>query len=318
MRCLLSVVCYLWSVVCIHHFPDKAFGKLNKSVDLNKNFYIRLLPNALLMSKLLLLFLTVLAFCVADAQINCDGNINESYWSLPLATSSGGPLPCSGSNLRLNALYAAANDTNIQIGVAGIVQNGHHILLFIDSKTGGMNDASFNRANAPDGLLQLPAGTVFDAGFSADYCLTISNNATTGTTSFHLFPLNGLVNASFLIGDITTGGAAAAMGCNIGAAPAATDFTKGYELSFPRTLLQYNPGTQANVRFMAMIISDDGALTNQFLSHADVSATACFGKGLNGNGVQFQNEAAINPVEFNPSGRCRLILSMQKLFRLGS
>lgn len=274
-------------------------------------------PKLMLMSKLLLLILTVFTSTLATAQINCDGNINESYWGVPLATSTGGPQPCAGTNLRLNGLYAAANDSNIQIGIAGIVQSGHQVLLFIDSKTGGFNNAAFNRVNATASLLHMPVGTTFDTGFHADYCLVISNNTTTTTAIFHLFTLSALAGVNYAVGTITTGNTTTAAGCSIGIAPSAADFTQGYELSLPRTLLEYNPAVQANVRFLAMIIADDGTMANQFLTHADVSSINCFGKGVSGNGVQFQNETAINPVEFNPSRSLPIDFLSAKAFQVG-
>lgn len=269
------------------------------------------------MSKLLLLFFTLFIFKLATAQIICDGSITESYWGTPLSTSAGGPIPCAGNNLRLNGFYAAANDSNILIGIAGIVQTGHHILLFIDSKSGGRNNALYDRTNAPAGLVNLPSGTVFDSGFNADYCLVISNNVTTTAVSFHLFSLNEVVGSDFLIGTVAMGNTTVAAGCSIGMAPAATDFTRGYEISLPRILVQYNPTLQPNVKFMGMLITDDGALTNQFFSHADATAINCFGKGANGNGVQFQNEAAINPVEFNPSRSLPIDFLNAKAFQVG-
>jgi hypothetical protein len=83
-------------------------------------------------------------------------------------------------------------------------------------------------------------------------------------------------------------------------------------------MLEYNPLVQANVKFLVMLIADDGTLTNQFLTHADATATNCFGKGMNGVGVQFQNELAINPVEFNPSRSLPIDFLNAKAFQVGS
>jgi hypothetical protein len=71
------------------------------------------------------------------------------------------------------------------------------------------------------------------------------------------------------------------------------------------------------VKFMVMIVGDDGSLSNQFLTHADALATACFGKGTNGTGVQFQNDAAINPVGFNPSQSLPIDFLNVKAFQVG-
>ena len=251
---------------------------------------------------LLTLFYTVCCFFVR-AQITCDGSLIDSYWGMPLATSAGGPTPCSSSNnARLNSLFATANDTSIFIGVGGIIQSGHQLVLFIDSKTGGWNNASFNRTAAPTCLQNFPAGTTFDAG---------------SATASRLFALDAAAGTLTSIADISATTSIIATGCKIGISPSATDFTKGYELSLPRAMLGYTPATQSAVRFMSMVLGDDGNLTNQFLTHADPTVSACFGKGTNGNGVQFQNEVLINPVEFNPSRSLPINFLNVRSFQIG-
>jgi hypothetical protein len=267
------------------------------------------------MGKYLLLYVTVfIAFC-SKAQVSYDGSLVEGYWGMPLATSAGGPATCN-SGLRLNSLFATANDSSICLGIGGTLQSGHQLLVFIDSKTGGETGGTFGRAGAPAGLLNLPPGTRFDAGFTADYCLIISNNATTTNATVQLFSINS-IGAVATLASVSAAGTTLAPGCRFGLSPAAADFTKGYELSLPRTLLGYNPPLQAGVKFMAMIVGDDGSLSNQFLTHADALATACFGKGTNGTGIQFQNDAAINPVGFNPSQSLPIDFLNVKAFQVG-
>ena len=267
---------------------------------------------------LLTLFYTICCFFV-QAQITCDGNLVDSYWGMPLATSAGGPAPCSSSNnTRLNSLFATANDTSIFIGIGGIAQSGHQLVLFIDSKSGGWNNASFNRTTAPTCLQGLPAGTTFDAGFTADYCLLISTtNSISSTTLFRLFALDAAAGTLTDVADVSATTSTIATGCRVGISPSATDFTKGYELSLPRAMLGYTPTTQSAVRFMAMVLGDDGNLSNQFLTHADATAATCFGKGTNSTGVQFQNEVFINPVEFNPSRSLPINFLNVRSFQIG-
>ena len=270
------------------------------------------------MIKPLLTLLCIICCLCSYAQITCDGNIIDSYWGAPLATSAGGPTPCGSGNARLNSLYATANDSSIFIGVGGVVQSGHQIVLFIDSKTGGWNNASFNRTAAPVYLQDLPTGTTFDANFTADYCLLISNTGTSpSSAAIRLFTLQATNSSLTTIADINATGSIITPGCSVGIAPSATDFSKGYEVSLPRSLLGYLPSAQSAVRFVAMLMEDDGNLTNQFLTHADPTATGCFGKGLNNTGIQFQNEPAINPVEFNPSRSLPINFINVKSFQVG-
>lgn len=271
------------------------------------------------MTKCLLTLFLTLCCLISKAQITCDGNLVDSYWGMPLATSAGGPTPCSGSNnSRLNSLFATANDTSIFIGVGGTIQVGHQVLLFIDSKNGGWNNAAFSRTSAPACLQNLPTGTTFDAGFTADYCLLISNSsANNSTASFQLFALGATSSSLTNLADITATASTIATGCFAGISPSATDFTKGYELSLPRVMLGYTPTVQSAVRFMAMLVGDDGNLTNQFLTHADATAVSCYGKGANNGGVQFQNEGLINPVEFNPSRSLPINFLNVRSFQIG-
>lgn len=270
------------------------------------------------MGKLLLLLAIFSMAMYSQAQITCDGNIIEAYWGMPLATSTGGPLPCIGSNARLNSLYAAANDSSILIGVGGNIQNGHPLVLFIDSKVGGVQTGNFNRNNAPACLQNLPAGTAFDADFTADYSIIISNNATTSTVDMQLFALAANITIPSTIASIAPSGTVLGAGCSAGMVPSADDFTKGYELKLPRTWLGYNPQTQAVVKYFAVIMNEDGSMMNQFLTPAASTAIGCFGKGVSGAGIQFQQDANINPVAFNPSRSLPIDFIDVKAFQTGA
>ncbi len=84
---------------------------------------------------------------VAKAAIIIDGNLNEPDWNL-VANKDGGPMSADPMS-EINALYAKIDGTYLYLGVAGNVQSGHQLLVFIDSRSGGFNSANFGRSGAP-------------------------------------------------------------------------------------------------------------------------------------------------------------------------
>ena len=245
---------------------------------------------------LLIFFLTL---SIAGAQITYNGNMTEGYWGIPLGTSAGGASSCTGPGNSINSLYAAANDNELQFGIGADVQDGHRILLFIDSKPGGYATGNFGRSNAPTALNNFNSGTRFDAGFLPDYCLVIGTRATHDQFSFDLYTLGG--SAALGGGSNLSLGTATIANPNIGIRyklscnPSITDFTKGFEIGLPKSILGYDPTNQQMVKLMMMSITDGGALNNQFISKA-VAGEGCYGNGA----VNFA-VAAPNPVEYNPS-----------------
>lgn len=222
---------------------------------------------------------------LANGQITFDGNITESAWGTPVATQSGGPAPGFGAGHEINALYITNDNTNLNIALAGNVQNNNRIMLFIDSTSGGYNTANFGRNGAPGGASTFNSGNVFDSGFSPDYVLTIGTNSAHDTFFFDLYTLSGSVNNASDGGPDTFLNAA---GLSLGASPANGDNTRGFELQIPFTYIKYVLGT--NISFFAAYQSDGGFLSNQFLTHAD-SNQGNFGSGA----VNFNNEPP-NPI----------------------
>ncbi len=276
----------------IHSLSENYFN-----FKINCNFHF---PKPLLMVKRLhYLFILSLIGSFAGAQITFNGNITEGYWGVPLGTSTGGAASCFSMGNSINSLYAAANDNDLQIGLSGDVQDGHHIILFIDSKPGGYSNGDFGRSNAPSGLNNFNSGTRFDAGFLPDYCLVISTRAGHDQFYYNLFLLNG--SAAFGGGlNIALGMATVAnpnttsqykLSCN----PSSSDFTKGFEIGLPKTALGYEPINQQLVKLMAMTITDAGSIGNQFVTKATI------GEGCYGSGAINFAAASPNPVQYNPS-----------------
>lgn len=213
-----------------------------------------------------------------------DGNIVESDWGTALATSTGGPTPSFGASHAINALYCYGDATYLYFAIAGNVQSGNRILLFIDSRSGGYNDGSFNRTNAPQGIDDFNSGTTFDAGFNADYCAVIGTNGS-GTYFLDLFTLGTTGSNTFI------GSAGSEFGINVDN----TDQTKGFEFRIPKTSLGYTANQE--LQLFAAYISDGGFLSNQFLTRAGNT------DGSYGSGAVTFGSAAPNPVTVTYSSR---------------
>jgi Secretion system C-terminal sorting domain len=229
-----------------------------------------------------------------------DGNIDENFWGLPVATALGGAAPSFGIGHELNALYVRADANNFYFAIAGAVQNHNRIMLFIDSKTGGYNNGDFGRAGLLNNAIKnFNSGTVFDKGFEADYCLGIGTDATNSNYYFDLYTLSGSAN------NVATGGplnyvgtpTSPVAGYSIGANPVNGMQTKGFEIAIPKSAISYTGG---DIQVMAMYSGDNGFLSNQFLTQANLGA------GSYGNISIFFDGAAPNPISIpaNISNAC--------------
>lgn len=204
-----------------------------------------------------------------------DGNIVESPWGTALATSAGGPTPGFGAGHEINAVYVQGDANNINVALAGNVQDMNKILLFIDSKSGGYTDGNFGRDNSPAGLVNFNSGTTFDAGFEPDYCLVIGTNGAMNNYFFDLYTLSGTAGSgggpNTYLGDKTTSFAGAVTGAD----PLNSSNTRGFEVAIPKLLLGYLSGI---VKVMAMYTGNSGFLSNQFLTPAG-SGDGNYGSG---------------------------------------
>ncbi|UMY66633.1 MULTISPECIES: hypothetical protein [unclassified Flavobacterium] len=213
-----------------------------------------------------------------------DGNIVESDWGTALATSTGGPTPSFGASHAINALYCYGDATYLYFAIAGNVQSGNRIMLFIDSKSGGYNNGSFNRTNAPQGIDDFNSSTTFDSGFNADYCAVIGTNGS-GTYFLDLFTLAASGSNTFI------GSAGTEFGINV----SNTDQTKGFEFRIPKTSLGYTANQE--LQLFAAYTSDAGFLSNQFLTKAGST------DGSYGNGAVTFGSAAPDPVTVTYSSK---------------
>jgi hypothetical protein len=220
-----------------------------------------------------------------SSQITFDGTINESQWGAAASTSTGGPTPGFGAGHEINALYVNGDANNIYFGVAGNVQNNNRIVLFLDTKTGGYNNGNYGRTGAPQGVLNFNSNITFDAGFEADYALVIGTNAAMNNYFIDLFTLAGTAagggGSNTFLGSPN--------GTTIGAAPANSSQTAGFEITVSKTALGYLSSFGA-IKVFTMYMSDGGFLSNQFLTPAGSS------DGNYGSGAVVFGSAAPNPV----------------------
>lgn len=235
-----------------------------------------------------------------------NGNINEPEWGTALATSLSGPtLSGFGIDNNIDALYMKNMGGRLYCALAGDEHDGfdqannNWILLFIDSKAGGFNSlASWtNRSNVPsstNGLLNLALSQniIFDAGFNADFILTM--NQANGEAYFDLYDLTADVN-NYLGSNVSNPTQFGFIG-NAGTG----DFTKGFEFNIPLSMLG---SPVSSMKCFAMMVNDPNAgvqtfLSNQFLTPAG-SSQGNFGNGA----IDFNNEPP-SPVTYMLSADC--------------
>jgi Secretion system C-terminal sorting domain/Ig-like domain CHU_C associated/PKD-like domain len=218
----------------------------------------------------------------AASPFTFDGNITEAAWGAPLATSAGGPAPGFGPNNNLNALYSTGDGVNTYIGIAGKIDPGNYMMVFIDSKPGGFTNGAYNKANAPGGANSFNAGSTFDAGFAPDYCLVV--NTTGGANHYvDLFTLASTAAA----GTNNYLGNPGAGATNIGANLSYSSLTQGYEIAIPNSALG---GGSGSVKMFAMLMGGGGYLSNLFMTPAGA------GDGNYASGPVDFNTATPNPV----------------------
>lgn len=197
-------------------------------------------------------------------QITYDGVMSTGEWPVALATSGGGPGPGFGAGHEINAVYFLnADPDTLHFAIAGNVQNTNRILMFIDSKTGGVPGGGFGRSGAPAGINNFNSGTTFDTGFLPDYCLVIGTNSGSTNYFFDLYELLGspASGTNNFLGD--------ASASFIGTSPLNGNTTRGFEIGIVKSALGYLAGT--DIRIFLAYISDGGFLSNQFLTIAGPS-----------------------------------------------
>ena len=235
-----------------------------------------------------------------------NGNINETQWGAPIATSASGPTSSGfGIDNNIDALYMKNMGGKLYCAIAGDEHDGfdqannNWIVLFIDSKPGGYNNlaAWTNRTNVPpstNGLLNLALyqNVTFDVGFDADYILTM--NQANSAAYFDLYDMSANIN-TYLGSNLSNPSQFGFIG-NAGVG----DFTKGFEFNIPLSIIG---SPTSNIELFAMMVNDPNAgvqtfLSNQFLTSAS-SAQGNFGSGL----INFNAEPP-SPITFVLSADC--------------
>lgn len=224
--------------------------------------------------------------------VTVDGMLNDAPYTL-LATSAGGPAPGFGAGHEINALYASADPATgaLTIGIAGNVQDGNRILVFLDTRAGGFASGDFGRTDAPAGAATFNSGTTFDAGFTADYVLVLGTNAAHDNFYADLFALAGTAatggGTKLFIGDISNP--------DVGASPANGSTTEGFEVRLTTSADGVGADLaldRHSVQMFAAYTGDSGFLSNQFVTPGG-PADGNYGDGA----VTFEN-ARPDPVSY--------------------
>ncbi|MCC9077364.1 lamin tail domain-containing protein [Litorilinea aerophila] len=249
----------------------------------------------------------------AAAEIALDGNLTEPDWQL-LGTSQGGPDSSFGTGNEINGLYAKIVGDSLYLGVAGAIQSGNRILLFIDSRSGGYPNTDFGRDGSPPPAIQnLNPNILFDAGFLPDYVLAIGTDGL-GNYFWDLYTLSGSFGSgggpNTPLGNQTAG--------NLGANPASGNQTRGFEarLNYSQTGVGVHLAfDQPAIQLFAMLVRDYpdigdtySTVSNQFITHANAGEVFDYGSGilnfdlLAPGPVTFANLLVVNEVAYFQPG----------------
>jgi hypothetical protein len=228
-----------------------------------------------------------------------DGALTDAAWGAEIAGSTGGAASSFGAN-RIDGLKLLNRNGKLYGAVAGTEEDGNtqalnnRIALFIDCRTGGYNSLSLwsprtGAATNTSGMTNLNNGIVFDAGFEADYILSM--NRFNGQTFFDLYDMAANTN-NFL-------GSTPSSQLGFQANAVEGDLTKGFEFSFPLSAIGNPTGV---LKVFGMLFNDpvsgSTTISNQFITPANV------GENSYGSGAIFFNNAAPNPVLYQITQDC--------------
>ncbi len=228
----------------------------------------------------------------AAGAIAIDGSLDAALYGAAVAVqtnptgfgnSTSGNVQVATGGSELDAAYAHIANGKLYLLLTGNLEtNGNRLELFFDTQTGGQNQLLNTNPDIDGNGLNRMAGLRFDAGFTADYYLTVNNtNPGAGyTTAAYFAPVNGsggagiaLVNGlgntqtlnfgggltgNFGINNSNTGGVS---GTTVGT-PAAV--TTGIELAIPLAAIG-NPSGAFRVTAFVNGASHD-FLSNQILA----------------------------------------------------
>jgi hypothetical protein len=219
---------------------------------------------------------------IDEPSIQFDGSLLDADWGSALTINTSGASPSFGAGHELKALYATAGTEYLYLGIAGDVQDQNRILLFIDCKPGGFNNGSFDRTGASFGLQagNFNSGITFDSNFYADYCVAIGTNSAHNNFFVDVFPLVNSGSSNWYYGDNTSN--------LIEGLPVAGSTQDGFEIAIPWDSLGGLP--KGNIKFFGVYQADNGFMSNQFLSPANL------GESSYGNTAVNFNLAAPSPV----------------------
>ena len=239
----------------------------------------------------------------ASAQIVYDGQITEADWYLVDNDDGGTTTDGFGTDGKLNALYADVADdgSSLSLAIAGIegVTSNNYILVFLDTKEGGVTSGGYDRTDAPAGVNAFHSGDTFDAGFEPDYVLQINCISGPNRCFFDLYTLtsSGTGSNNFLGEEQDNAVNSNDLGVDLPVGDEDRE-TRGFELRLD-VGSDIDLDRQAFQAF-AMITAGNGFYSNQFIAPAGPS------QGNYGGGtVDFNNEPAdpVAYVEFTFAGR---------------
>jgi hypothetical protein len=213
--------------------------------------------------------------------VTVDGTLTDSPYML-LGTNAGGPAPSFSTANQLTALYAHVDPAtnSLYLGIGGNISSGNRIIVFVDSRAGGYTTGNYGGQTGPGGVRGFNAGHQFDAGFTADFAVSIG--AFEGNYFVNVTELAGMRGNGDSIdryfGDANGSADIAGIGTTD-----ATNVSQGIEIRLPfsGTASGATPiaSDRQSMQFFALVSGDnpDGFLSNSFLSPAAATQTDNYG-----------------------------------------
>lgn len=207
---------------------------------------------------------------VAFAAIDGTDDGTESYVTEAVQTHA----PAWGAGNHLSNLRAVQDGNNLNVLLGGKA-DGNALVLFIDSKVGGINSIANNTitSGGEEGTINNLNGFTFETGFEADFAVRIFGNA----SGAYINTYNLATGVREYAGDaqfanISNTFIADARAIWTDLAAAAADHANGVELALDLGVLGVPTGTQ-DVKLVAMLINgDSNYASNQMLASQDGAA----------------------------------------------
>lgn len=247
--------------------------------------------------------LAALAISSTQAQITVDGVRDGSdvgYTAQAVQSTTSG----WGANNALANLHTAQDGANLAVFIAGRPQ-GNAILLFIDSKAGGVSFIPNNLISTGGDEYTInnlgtstSAGLTFEDGFEPDYAVRIYGDG--GGTDTYVNRYNLQTGVRSYVGEAgttspaTSGFVTAIRSTWVDASPPYDTAVNGVEMKLSLATLGVPTGTAQPVKMMAVLVNGGSDYASNQVLASRTSSTADIGGAI--NSINFETEADVQTI----------------------